>query len=146
MKKCLFCEKEIPVKSRREKYCSDRCANTHRNHRNNPLVVHADRSCIHCGKQFTPTHYLSKFCNAEKCLNDRKQKQDEKLESSRRLGKVATKEIRNTKCPRCERIYKKIFIPAWIGRGIPRMQCDACKATSYNIQSAIWGSNEVYNI
>jgi len=137
-KKCLICGIEITTKFR-NKYCSDRCASKTR------INEFDDRPCIYCGKMFAPKNSRSQICQDIKCLKNH----HITLQKSRRAIETGqeqeiSKEVILTKCPRCSIIYQRRYAPAWGGRGMPRIFCNACNQHSYNIQSEIWGSNEVY--
>jgi hypothetical protein len=142
MKRCLLCETEIPGNSRRRKFCSDKCSNKDRNNRNHPPPVYVDKPCANCGEMFTPKYSASHTCGSKECLANRllvlERRRYAELDKKLRFD-VVQKELITTKCPRCERLYQRIFIPAWIGRGMPRMQCEVCKHSGMEQH---WGGNE----
>lgn len=111
-KKCLTCGDEITTKHRK-KYCSDRCAAK-------PNKEYEDKECIYCMEKFSPKNNRVQTCQKPECLKTHhlKQQKNNNLAAAGRIQQ--TKERVTTKCPRCERLYGKIFDPGWIGRGMPR--------------------------
>ena len=68
MKKCLFCETEIPEASARTRFCSDACSSTDRNNRHRkPIVAYEAIPCKNCGKMFTPKQSNSVACGRPGC-------------------------------------------------------------------------------
>jgi len=119
-KNCVICGIEITPKSRK-KYCSDRCADKKR------LKKYDDRTCIYCGKMFSPKNSRVKTCQDQKCLKAHCLAQ----ENARRCADAghANTNLKVqvlTKCPKCEKLYKRIYDVGWIGRGVPRVFCNAC--------------------
>jgi hypothetical protein len=119
-KKCVACGKEITAKSR-IKYCSDRCADKR------SVKKYDDRACIYCGKMFTPTKSISKTCGNEDCLKAHclAQQKARYFADSGQEYKISRESVL-TKCPRCERLYQRIYEPAWVGNGMPRIFCNHC--------------------
>jgi uncharacterized OB-fold protein len=120
LKKCLICGTEITAKHGM-KYCSDICVRKHRKKK------YDDRQCLYCGKMFTPTKSISKTCGNEDCLKSHciaLNKARDFADSGQEYE--ISRESVLTKCPRCERLYQRIYEPAWIGRGMPRVFCNNC--------------------
>ncbi len=68
MKKCLFCEAQIPEASARTRFCSDACSSKDRNNRHRkPIVAYEAIPCKNCGKMFTPKQGNSVACGRPGC-------------------------------------------------------------------------------
>ncbi len=119
-KKCIRCGNEITTEHRK-KYCSDRCKA-----KPSKEKEYEDKACIYCGEMFTQKNSRVQTCKKPECLRIHHLKQQAARNVAESGQMQKKKEWVTTKCPCCERLYKKVFEPAWIGRGTPRFFCNAC--------------------